>query len=267
MNTKNIRSKVAIAATSLLLFGALPLAAMAAVPYVSSTSPFSVSAGGSAFTLNVYGSNFDSSSVIYFNGFARSTGYVSPVQVWTTISASDIASPGVYNINVVNTGFNGGTSNTLMLTVYGVTVNNPVPILSSISPSSAVAGSGSFVLTLYGSNFIPSSWVKFNGLLRATTYISANQLRAVIPSSDIATAVSDAVSVVNPIPGGGESNVLLFTVRPVSTTPGLPDTGFGPTNDPTPTENNVGLVAVSIASIAILSVAVVAGKKLWLVKR
>ncbi len=227
MNTKNIRSKLAIVVTS-LLFSALPLAAMAAVPYISSTSPSSTSAGGVALTLTVYGNNFDSNSVVYFNGSARPTGYVSSSQLVAVMNASDTASLGTYNINVVNTEYNGGTSNNVTLSVYGVVMNNPVPTLMSISPSSAMVNSGNFILTLYGSNFVPSSSARFNGFLRATTYVSANQLTAIIPASDITTAVSDAVSVVNPIPGGGESNMLLFTVNPVSTTPGLPNTGFGP---------------------------------------
>jgi hypothetical protein len=265
MNVKNISSKLAIAVASLLVFSAVPLAAFAAVPSASSILPSVVTTGGSAFTLTVYGNNFDTSSVVYFNGSARPTSYVASNQVTAIINAADIASPGDFNISVINTGTNGGASNNLSLLVSGVATSNPFPILTSISPASTVAGSASFILNVYG-DFVPSSLIRFNGVLMPTTFVSANQLMASIPSSDIATAVVDAVSVVNPVPGGGESGALLFSVNPVSTTPGLPNTGFGPT-DPKPTVNDTALVVAGLAAIAILSVAIVAGKKLWLVKR
>jgi len=37
-----------------------------------------------------------------------------------------------------------------------------------------------------------------------------------------------ALTVQNPMPGGGTSNALIFTVSPVSFVPSLPNTGFGP---------------------------------------
>lgn len=266
MNVKNLRSKLAIAATSLLLFSLMPVAAMAAVPFINSISPSGVTAGGSAFTLTVSGSNFEPNSVIYVNGSAKVTGYTSSAQLWAVVNASEITIPGAFYVNVVNPGLNGGTSNNIVLFVNGVAMNNSVPALFSISPSMAMAGSGSFILTLNGSNFIPGSQVRFNGLLRATTYVSANRLTAVIPASDITTAVNDAVSVENPLPGGGQSNALLFTVIPVSGVPGLPNTGFG-LDDPKPTANNTLLAIGGFAILSILSLAIVAVRKLWTVKR
>lgn len=88
----------------------------------------------------------------------------------------------------------------------------PVPVLSSFSPSSAVAGSGGFGLTVNGTGFVSSSVVRWNGADRSTTFVSAGQLRVAITAADILTSGSVPVSVVTPAPGGGTSGPRTFTV-------------------------------------------------------
>ncbi|OGZ69219.1 MAG: hypothetical protein A3D44_00840 [Candidatus Staskawiczbacteria bacterium RIFCSPHIGHO2_02_FULL_42_22] len=193
-------------------------------PTISSISPSAVASGSASFILTVNGANFMPGSVVHFNGMARSTNYISPAQLTATINAQDVVNSGWFNITAVNPGPGGGISNTQVLTVTG---NNPVPTLSSISPNSAVAGGGGFTLTLYGAGFMQGSWVRFNGLARTTTFVSSNQLTAVIPAFDIATGGTYAVDVANPAPGGASSNAILFNVSSVTQTPGLPNTGFG----------------------------------------
>src|SRR5690606_11356783 len=83
---------------------------------------------------------------------------------------------------------------------------NPIPATTSLTPTSATAGGPGFTLTVNGSNFIAGSVVRWNGANRATTFVSATQLQAAIPASDIATAGTATVTVVNPAPGGGTSN-------------------------------------------------------------
>ena len=194
------------------------------IPSTTSISPSLASVGSSSFIMTVNGSNFVPGSMVHFNGMARSTNYISPAQLTATINAQDVVNSGWFNITAVNPGPGGGISNTQVLTVTG---NNPVPTLSSISPNSAVAGGGGFTLTLYGAGFMQGSWVRFNGLARTTTFVSSNQLTAVIPAFDIATGGTYAVDVANPAPGGASSNAILFNVSSVTQTPGLPNTGFG----------------------------------------
>ncbi|MGE5327229.1 MAG: Ig domain-containing protein [Deltaproteobacteria bacterium] len=93
----------------------------------------------------------------------------------------------------------------------GVT-NNPVPGLTSLSPSSVTAGSGAFTLTVNGSNFISSSSVRWNGTARTTTFVSATRLTAAVTASDISAAGTAAVTVSNPSPGGGISNSLNISI-------------------------------------------------------
>ena len=86
-----------------------------------------------------------------------------------------------------------------------VTINNPLPAITALSPGAADAGGADFTLTVDGSNFINDSVVRWNGTDRTTTYISATKLTTDILAADIATAGTSSVTVFNPAPGGGES--------------------------------------------------------------
>ena len=103
----------------------------------------------------------------------------------------------------------GSSSPALTQTILA---SNPVPVLTSLTPSSANAGGGAFTLILNGSNFVPNSQVLWNNSNLATTYLSGGtQLQASITAADIATAGSATVTVSNPAPGGA-SNPLTFSV-------------------------------------------------------
>jgi uncharacterized repeat protein (TIGR01451 family) len=91
-------------------------------------------------------------------------------------------------------------------------VHNPVPIISSLSPSSSFTGGTAFTLTVNGTNFIEGSQVQWNGLDRATTFVSSAQLTAEIPAADIIATGTMPVTVVNPEPGGGTSNAYDFSI-------------------------------------------------------
>jgi hypothetical protein len=127
-----------------------------------------------------------------------------------TESKSGIVLPtsGTYFIRV----YAGNSPTQSQLYSFSLSLSNPAPSLTSISPSQATAGSGAFTLTVNGQNFIPTSVVRWNGADRPTTYVSATQLTAAIPASDIATQGTAAVTVFNPTPGGGTSGSATFTI-------------------------------------------------------
>ena len=90
--------------------------------------------------------------------------------------------------------------------------SNPAPTLSNISPSSVTVGSAGFTLTLSGSNFLPTSVVRWNGSSRPVTFDNSFQLRAEISALDIQLLGNNTVTVSNPGPGGGLSSPATFTV-------------------------------------------------------
>ncbi|HLV80013.1 MAG TPA: hypothetical protein VKT32_07000 [Chthonomonadaceae bacterium] len=177
-----------------------------ASPTISSLSPSSATAGGAGFTLTVNGSNYVSGATVNWNGSALSTTFGSSSQLTASVPAADIASAGTASVTVTS---GGQTSNTATFTINNP---NPVPTISSLSPSSVAAGSAQFTLTVNGTNFVSTSTVNWNGTALSTTVLSSTQLQATVPAADVATAGTASVTVVNPAPGGGTSNALAFNI-------------------------------------------------------
>jgi hypothetical protein len=92
------------------------------------------------------------------------------------------------------------------------TINNPVPIITSVSPSTLPEGSAAFTLTLSASNFVPGAIVKWNGISLTVVNASAAQIQASVPAILIGQEGTDLVTVTNPGPGGGTSLAQTFTV-------------------------------------------------------
>jgi len=176
-------------------------------PTIASLTPMSANAGGAAFTLTVNGTNFVAASVVSWNGAALVTAYVSTTQITAQVPASDIANSGTASITVANPTPGGGTSAPLTLPI-----NNPTPTLASVSPTGATVGGSAFTMTLNGANFVAGSVVKWNGAALSTTFVSASQLTAQVPASDITSAASVSITVTNPTPGGGTSAAVTFTI-------------------------------------------------------
>jgi hypothetical protein len=125
---------------------------------------------------------------------------------------------------------------------------NPKPTITSLAPSSALAGGAGFTLTVNGTGFINASVVNWAGSPRATTFVSATEITATINAADIAKAGTFKVTVTNPAPGGGASAAFNFAVtNPVPTLTSIsPDsaTHGGPAF--TLTATGTGYVSVSV---------------------
>jgi len=80
---------------------------------------------------------------------------------------------------------------------------------------SAAPGGSGFTLTINGTAFVSSSVVNWNGTALATTFVTASQLTATVPATNIATVSTASVTVSNPSPGGGTSNVEFFDVSSI----------------------------------------------------
>jgi uncharacterized protein (TIGR03437 family) len=180
-------------------------AAMAA-PSLSSLSPPYAAAGGAAFTLYVNGSGFVSGSLVQWNGATLTTTFMNSAQVSAQVEAFRIATQGTATVTVINpdSTLSGGLTFTInassapYLTVYE-------------GPAPTVGGPG-FTLVIDGSGFVSGAVAQWSGLALSTTFISSTQVSAQVPASDIASAASYTITVVNP--GGGVSNGLPISVLP-----------------------------------------------------
>jgi len=81
-----------------------------------------------------------------------------------------------------------------------------LPMITSISPTSAVVGGDSFVLTLKGRNFVTGSVVHWNQTSLPTTFVSTSELQALVSRANLTTAGNIAVTVSNPGTDGGTSD-------------------------------------------------------------
>jgi hypothetical protein len=98
-------------------------------------------------------------------------------------------------------------------TLPALAQNNPVPLIDlPLVPDAVPPGGPAFTLTLNGAGFVPTSVVNWNGSPRSTTFVKNTQIEAAITASDIATGATAYVTVVNPTPGGGTSNVVFFSI-------------------------------------------------------
>jgi hypothetical protein len=128
--------------------------------------------------------------------------------------------PGLYYLPLPNVPFQPTLSSPPASWSLGdAIIENPVPAISSLSPSSLPAGSAPQTLTINGPGFLASSTVTFNGADRAATYVSSTQLTIALSSADLSSVATEPVVVSNPVPGGGTSTPASFNVT--STTPAI----------------------------------------------
>jgi hypothetical protein len=184
--------------------------AVVAAPVLTSLLPDSAMAGDPAILLSVVGSGFVDGAVVRWDGSDRPTTFVSALEVDGTIEASDLAAGKTVLVTVRNPG--GGISNSLSFAI-----SNPVPTLSSLSTTHVTGGGAAFTLTVSGSNFVPSSVVRWNGNDRTTTFVSSSELQAAIPASDLAAGGDVEVTIFNPAPAGGATNALTLQVSGFTT--------------------------------------------------
>jgi hypothetical protein len=183
------------------------------VPTITSLSPSSATTGGAPFTLIVNGANFMASSTVQWNGADRATTVVNDTRLIVSISAPDISTAATVAVTVVNPTPGGGTSSAANFTIAAG--DNPVPAITSLSPSSVTSELTGFALTVNGTGFVAGSIGQWNGSNRATIVMSSTQLLFAPLPTDNATVGDAQVSVVNPAPGGGTSNLLSISVSPL----------------------------------------------------
>jgi len=234
--------------------------------FLQFVSPSNVSAGGPDMTITLTGQGFVAQTIVTWNqqnlktcivtttaanvcAPANDTGNV--VSVTAVVPAALTAKAGTYFVQTLQPHSGAGTnglSNPIDFEVFPPP--NPTPTVTSITPSSAPAGSAAQTLTITGTNFLltsdPSggSQVRWNTASQtnlSVTNITSTQIQATVPATLLANAGSATVTVYNPpapkLPsppcevncsgfgGGGTSNGTSFTI----TTPGAAAAKVGAT--------------------------------------
>lgn len=184
-------------------------------PHITSLSPSTVLVGIGDVTLNVVGTNFVALSTVSVNNIPQQASLINSNVLQTTVPAAMLANAGPLQIAVLNPTPGGGSSN-----LYVLNVDNPVPSLTSLTPTSVAAGGASTTLSITGTGFATNSVIMVNGAPR-TTIGGGTQISTLLNAADLSTGGINQVQVVTPAPGGGTSNTLTFAVDPTITA-GLP---------------------------------------------
>ncbi|MFN6201850.1 MAG: IPT/TIG domain-containing protein, partial [Acidobacteriota bacterium] len=158
--------------------------------------------------MTVEGVRFLPESVIRINGQSRETEFISDTLLATRVDASELKVATELMISVYNPAPGGGQSSGVSLLVV-----NPTPRITSINPTSLAAGGPAVDLVVFGDGFLATSVVKFNGVDLPTTLVTGTQLTARISPSQLSGGGNQKITVFNPTPGGGISNIANLAVR------------------------------------------------------
>jgi len=179
------------------------------VPAITVLDPLVAAAGSLPLSLKVYGAGFFDDTTLYINGMPRPFNLTSRTKLQSELTSSDLETGAYLGVTAANPQPGGGLSNKADFAVL-----NPVPLLSSAGPISAVAGGPDVTLSLIGNNFVKTSIVSFNDRPYPIKYVSRTQIETTIPAEAVKTAGNYPVEVINPAPGGGKSSLLRFPVKP-----------------------------------------------------
>jgi hypothetical protein len=181
------------------------------VPHVTSISPSSALAATSAtVTLFITGSNFVPQSIATLNGKNLTTTFNGTTSIETSIDGNDLIAPGTEQIAVINPAPGGGVSNQVPLSIL-----NPIPTITSITPTSIQAGGTPPTIALAGTGYVNQfTSITLNGAPRPTTISGTTAASISLSAGDLAFGGVNQIAAVNPGPGGGTSSTLTFAVNP-----------------------------------------------------
>jgi trimeric autotransporter adhesin len=164
---------------------------------ITSISPTSVQVGAAATTLQINGSNFVSGSAVTFSGAQLTTTFNSATSLSAVIPAASLEVGETAEIAVVNPGAAASGS-------ISFSVDNPLPVLNSVSPNTAVVGT-SVAVSLGGTGFVSASMVQLNGTTVASSFVGTTSLNVNLTPAELSQAGTGQLTVINPAPAGGAS--------------------------------------------------------------
>jgi uncharacterized protein (DUF1800 family) len=180
-----------------------------------STQQFTPSLANKTYTWSVNG----------VMGGAAATGTIDATGNYT--APSTLPSPNTVTIEVAETKKTSVTSSS------AVTLWNPVPQISGISP--AQVNVGAITLTISGSNFVNGATASFGGANLTIMSVSGTQIIATGTANVAQAGLTEAVVVTNPDPGSSNSNTVnaqvvgATTITATAAARFLDQTSFGPT--------------------------------------
>ncbi len=137
---------------------------------------------------------------------------------------------------------------------------NPVPFLNQpLVPTAVSPAASGFTLSVSGTGFVSGATIDFNRAPLTTTFVDSKHLTAMVPAANVGSAGTATVTVMNPAPGGGTSNVVYFQVAAPETTVNFVNATNSPLQIPEPN----GVVAADFNEDGKLDLAVSANVRMY----
>jgi hypothetical protein len=111
------------------------------VPSITSLTPTSFTAGSAGTTIGLTGVGYVPNSTVTINGAPRTTTFDSSTAIEVTLTAGDLATGGIDQVQVVNPVPGGGTSNTLTFAVNPTDLVG-LPVIVDLAPDGTPANNG-----------------------------------------------------------------------------------------------------------------------------
>ena len=226
LNTVGSQSITATDTTSPAITGMTgPIAVFGPATHFSITAP-SATYAGTAFDFTVTALDSSNNLAATYPGtahFSSSDSHAdlpsdSAITNGIATFPSGLKTSGSQTITVTDAVKSSITGTSGSINVGAAATANPVPMLDQpLIPSAVGGGSAGFMLTVKGTGFVPGCVVYWNGTPLVTTFLNTSKLTAAVPAANVASFNTALVTVVNPAPGGGTSNVAFFeTTLPTS---------------------------------------------------
>ncbi len=191
------------------------------VPSLTSLAPDHALVGTRGLTVRLTGTNFIPTSRASIDGTAAPTTFVSVTALDVAVDDKLLTTTNFHSFTVTNAFPIGGTTPPLSFSV-----DAPRPTITSIGPTTLLAGQAGATVAVDGADFVDSSVVRFAGAARATTHVSATRLIGALLQGDLRDTGTYAISVFTGAPGGGASSSLnLHVVAGKPTISNLPSAG------------------------------------------
>ena len=181
------------------------------VPSLVSLTPKRTPLGSASVELLIVGTDFGADSAVMYDGVLLATTYVDSTLLLVSVSGP-LLNPGVHRVTVSNPLPGGGESR-----LVEFIVDFPLPVVTRTIPTKAEAGAR-FDITILGAGFTVVSVLLVDGLPLPTRYVNPATLLATV--GPLPEGVHK-ISVLNPSPGGGISNISKLDVSLLSKLPSL----------------------------------------------
>lgn len=183
--------------------------ALGSQPVITALSPFTATVLAPPFTMTVTGSSFISGTQVLWNGIALPTTFVDGEQLTTQVGDAQLNSATVVQVTTRSPAPGNFVSNALPFVVAATT-----PAITSLSPSTVVAGNPTLTLTVDGTGFAADAQILWNGNPLTTQFVSPTQVKVQIDAGLLANGQIVGVAVRNQLPDARISSSAVFEIQP-----------------------------------------------------